>query len=229
MTRPRASGRVLLLLLSLGGIAPALCGGAMSLLACNKDPVAPEGNSEPAAAPTPPSPSAPGAQPPAGSAPTAAPSDAVRAGGLQWQDAAPFVRRAPKSSMRAAEYGVTGDGQAELAVFYFGPDQGGSVQDNETRWLGQFTQPDGSDSASKAKRSTRNVGGIEVSLIEVAGNYTGGMAMPGAPAPAPIDDAMMLAAIASGPQGPVFFKLVGPRDAVERSRAGFEQMIGSLR
>jgi hypothetical protein len=130
--------------------------------------------------------------------------------------------------MRAAEYGVTGDERAELTVFYFGPDEGGSVEANMTRWLGQFRQPDGSDSAAKAKRTTRTVGSIPVALVEVAGNYSGGMAPPGAPPPEPQQDAMLLGAVASGPHGPVFFKLVGPAATVERSRAAFEQMISSL-
>jgi hypothetical protein len=55
------------------------------------------------------------------------------------------------------------------------------------------------------------------------------MAPPGAPPPEPQPDAMLLGAVASGPHGPVFFKLVGPRAAVERSRSAFEQMIGSLK
>jgi hypothetical protein len=190
-----------------------------------------EPKDEPAPAVPPPAAPAQPANAPAQAAPAAAsaPSGPAKAGGLSWQDAAPFVRRAPKSSMRAAEYGVSGDEQAELVVFYFGPDQGGSVDANVNRWLGQFSQPDGSESASKAKRSTRDVGAIKLTLLEVSGNYAGGMAMPGAPAPQPLTDAMMLGAIATGPNGPVFFKLVGPRATVERSRAGFDQMIDSLK
>jgi hypothetical protein len=202
--------------------AVTACGGGTKQEASGEPAAA---QSEPGAAPRPEAKPAPSAPSPT----AAAPSGQASAGGLQWRDVPPFVRRAAKSSMRAAEYGIEGNDQAELAVFYFGPDQGGTVEANEKRWLGQFTQPDGSDSESKAKRSKRSVGGVEVSLIEVAGNYSGGMAMPGAAAPPPIQDAMMLAAIASGPQGPVFFKLVGPRAAVEQAREGFDQMIGSLR
>jgi hypothetical protein len=179
---------------------------------------------DPAALPSANEPKAPGAAPSG-----AAPNEPATAGGLNWQDSKPFVRRAPKSSMRAAEYGVSGDDSTELTVFYFGPDQGGTVDANITRWLGQMKQPDGSDSASKAKREERNVGGIQVALLEVAGNYSGGMAMAGAPGQPPIDDALMLGAIATGPRGPVFFKLVGPRATVENARAGFQQMIDTLR
>jgi hypothetical protein len=131
--------------------------------------------------------------------------------------------------MRAAEYGVRGAERTELAVFYFGPDQGGSVEANLTRWISQFSQPDGSDSASRARRTQRTVGsGVEVTLLELTGTYSGGMAMPGGPAPEAIPDAMMLAAIAKGPEGTVFFKLTGPAAAVEQSREGFEQLISSL-
>jgi hypothetical protein len=179
----------------------------------------------------PPAAAAPASSPTPGAAPqppTAPSPGAASAGGLRWQESAPFERRASKSSMRAAEYGLSGDESTELAVFYFGPDQGGSVDANVSRWIGQFTQPDGSPSTDKAKRETRKVGDLEVTMLELAGNYSGGMAMPGAPQPSPQTDAMLLAAIVAGPKGPVFFKLVGPRATAERIRADFDRMIGSL-
>jgi hypothetical protein len=161
--------------------------------------------------------------------PTAATPAAVEAGGLTWTSAAPLVARPPKSKMRAAEYVLANDPEAELSVFYFGEGQGGAVDANIARWLGQLGQPDGSDTAQKAKRSERSVGTVTVTLIEATGNYAGGMAMPGAPAPAPISDAMMLGAIAVGPKGPVFFKLVGKRSSVEAARAAFDGLVSSLR
>ena len=152
------------------------------------------------------------------------------AGGLTWADAAPLTRRAPKSAMRAAEYGLPGEDKLELTVFYFGPDQGGSVEANINRWLGQITQPDGSDTTAKAKRTTRKVGDMDVSVLEVTGTYSGGLAMMGGgAAPEPMTNATMLGAIASGPQGPIFFKMTGPKEAVDHSRAAFDQMISSLR
>lgn len=199
--------------------------GLVLLVACQKGAASESQPTPPPQAPAQVKAAAP-SEPAAPSAPT--PAGTPRAGGLSWQDAEPFVRRAPTSSMRAADYGVRGDGQAELAVFYFGPDQGGSVDANIARWLGQLTQPDGSDTEGKSKRTTKQVNGIEVTVLEASGTYSGGMQMPGGPAPEPQPDAMLLAAIAKGPQGPVFFKLVGSRDTVERSRAGFDRMIESL-
>ena len=178
----------------------------------------------PAAVPT-----APAAQPAANAAqPAAAATGPASAGGLAWTDPAGLVRRQPKSSMRAAEYGVEGDEQAELTVFYFGEGQGGAVEPNIARWIGQFTQADGSDTAKLAKRSEIKVQGMSVSLVEATGNFGGGMGMPGA-APTAMSDAMLLGAIANGPKGAVFFKLTGPRAVVTRARPAFDALIQSLR
>lgn len=206
-------------------------------LACNK-------SSEPAAAPGEPAPSpsaapsAPAKEQPVATSDTAAATNKPAqptatgdeapptAGGLTWRAPAPFVRRTPKSSMRAAEYGIDGETGAELSVFYFGADQGGSIEDNMKRWVGQFTQADGSE--TKAKRDERNVKGIPVALVEAKGTFSGGMAMPGGMPPVSQNDAMLLGAIAKGPNGAVFFKLTGPRAGLEKSRAAFDGLIESL-
>lgn len=164
---------------------------------------------------------------PGAAAAAPAPTGPASAGGLTWEAPAPLVRRAPKSSMRVAEYGIEGSPESELTVFYFGADQGGTVEANMTRWIGQFSQSDGSE--TKAKRSEKKYNDIEVSLVEAKGVYSGGMAMPGAPAPQAQTDAMLLGAIAKGPQGAVFFKLVGPREKLEGARGAFEGLLKSLK
>jgi hypothetical protein len=148
------------------------------------------------------------------------------AGGLSWVAPARFVARTPKSSMRVAEYGLQSDPTSELGVFYFGADQGGSVDANMTRWVGQFRHADGSE--TQAKRSKRSINGVDVDLVEAEGTYSGGMAMPGAPAPTAINDAMLLGAIAKGPQGSVFFKMVGSRAGLEGARGDFDHLLESL-
>jgi hypothetical protein len=153
-------------------------------------------------------------------------ADALNAGGLAWTAPKPFVAQPPKSSMRVAEYGVEDAPSAELAVFFFGADQGGGVEANMARWISQFQQPDGSE--TQAKRSTRTVRGIDIALVEASGTYGGGMAMPGMPPKAAQPDAALLGAIATGPGGSVFFKLVGTREALERARPAFDGLLESL-
>jgi hypothetical protein len=222
---------------------------ALLAVACEKQPAAPEKPPSPAvtsqASSAPSDPHAAGADPHAHAAdphapadphatgqmlpsasPAPVPTEPAQAGGLTWTAPEKFVRRAPKSTMRVAEYGLSKAPQAELGVFYFGADQGGSVEANMTRWIGQFTQADGSE--TKAKRSERDVKGIPVSLVEASGMFGGGMAMPGAPQPTAQPDAMLLGAIAKGPEGSVFFKFTGPREALEAARPDFEALIGSI-
>src|SRR5213075_1184553 len=67
------------------------------------------------------------------------------------------------SSMRVAELSLPhADGDAEdaqLVVYYFGG-QGGSVDANLQRWIGQIEQPDGKPSAAVAKKESRRVNGL---------------------------------------------------------------------
>jgi hypothetical protein len=163
---------------------------------------------------------------PAVQAPNPTQDDALNAGGLAWTAPKPFVPRPPKSTMRVAEYGIEGDASAELAVFFFGADQGGGVEANMARWIAQFQQPDGSE--TKAKRSERSVKGINVALVEATGTYGGGMAMPGMPAKEAQPNSGLLGAIATGPGGSVFFKLVGPSAALDQARPAFDALVESL-
>lgn len=97
---------------------------------------------------------------------------------------------------------------------------GGSVEANVTRWIGQF------DAAGQktAKRTTRRVGALDVTLVEVQGVYSGGMT-PDAGAGA---DRALLGAIVATPGMPYFFKLTGPAKTVLAARAEFDALIASL-
>lgn len=178
---------------------------------------------------------APAASPSSSAAP-ASPAKALEgpavAGGLTWTAVAPLVARPPKSQMRAAEYAVAGAGPedtTELTVHYFGAGQGGSVQANLDRWIGQFSQPDGKPSSQVAKIDKRTVGSLEVTTLDLSGVFSGGMG-PMAPRPAQAKgDHRVLGAIVAGPRGPVFFKLVGPQATVALVESAFIELIDSLR
>ncbi len=148
-------------------------------------------------------------------------------GGIRWDVTAPFIRREPKSPMRAAEYGVDGEPSVELAVFHYGDDKI-SIEGQIRAWLVQFEQRDGSDTAQKAKRKELKVGPLLVNTVEVSGIYTGPVAMPGVQV-TPERDSILLGAIVTGPKGPVIFKLSGPHDGVEPARPAFEQLVHSVR
>ena len=64
--------------------------------------------------------------------------------------------------------------------------------------------------------------------VDVSGTFGGGMQMPGMPAVPPEPNQRLLGAIVSGPNGPVFFKLVGAAGTVERVAPAFSGLLGSV-
>lgn len=164
--------------------------------------------------------------PSAGSAPSDRPLGEEAAGGLTFEGKAPFVRRVPGSSMRAAEYIVEGAPEWPLTVFFF-PGQGGGVEANVQRWVGQFHQKDGADSKDAAEVTHSKVAGLDVTRVEVRGAYGGGMTLPGKEAQT-LDEGMLLAAIAEGAEGPVFFKWVGPASLLTEHEKAFDALIASI-
>lgn len=143
--------------------------------------------------------------------------------GVAWSATAPLVARPPSRPMRNGEYAVTGaDGEAVMAVFHF-PGMGGAVQDNITRWAGQFRTEAGEPAQPEV--DTREVSGLRVTRVKVSGVFASGM--PGGAA-GPTPQQAMLGAIVEGPQGPLFFKMVGPASTVASAEAAFDTLLSSL-
>jgi len=165
-----------------------------------------------------------------GAPPTATPKAVVgpeQAGGLKFHAPEPLVQRPPGSSMRAAEYALAEAPDAALTVFFF-PGQGGGIDANIARWVGQFTQPDGSNSQERAQITKLKDSKVPVTRVELLGSFGGGMAMPGGQPPKGIEDAMLLGAIAEGPNGPLFFKWVGPAKLLSANEGAFDALIASV-
>ena len=132
------------------------------------------------------------------------------------------------SGMRAAEFELPpSGGQAEVIVYYFGESGAGSVQANIDRWVGQFTQPDGSPSKDAAKVEKATFAGQEASIITVSGRYMA-RAMPGGEAVDKADQTLM-AAIVPSPKGPYYFRLIGDRAAVAAQSGKFRELLDSLK
>ena len=133
--------------------------------------------------------------------------------------------------MRLATYqvpAVAGDQEGgECAVYYFGQGQGGSVEANIDRWIGQFQQPNGKPSKDLAKVDKRTIKGLKVTTVDVSGTYTG-MGGPRAPAGPPKQSYRLLGAIVEGAQGSIFFKFTGPAKTVAQNQAAFEKILSTL-
>jgi hypothetical protein len=144
--------------------------------------------------------------------------------GIQWTVPANWKPEAPRP-MRAATYSV---GDAECGVYYFGPGQGGSVQQNLDRWIGQFEEPGGRPSKEVARGKTETINGLKVTTVDVSGTYTGAGG-PMASEKSSKPDYRLLGAIVETSQGPVFFKFTGPAKAIAAHQTEFVHILKSLR
>lgn len=144
--------------------------------------------------------------------------------GVTWKVPVRWTMGAEKP-MRAATYVVPaldGKGEpAECAVSFFGAGQGGMVDANVDRWVGQFENP------VPPSKSEREVHGLKVTTVQIGGTYIGmgGMMMEASPRK---ENYRLLGAIVEAPGGMVFFKLTGPSQTVADAEKDFDAMLSSL-
>ena len=139
-----------------------------------------------------------------------------------------WLAEKPSSAMRAAQYRVLGadpDDAAEFVVFYFGPNQGGTIEDNITRWASQFSTAEGGRVEPVVKRS--KVRDFAVTTAELRGSYARnvGVGQQGEAKP----NQALLAGIVETPNGNIFVQLHGPAATVDAGRDGFENFIEGIR
>jgi hypothetical protein len=127
--------------------------------------------------------------------------------------------------MRLATYTVAPGG--ECGVYFFGSGQGGSVDANLERWIGQFLQADGKPSKAAAKIVKRTIHGWPVTTVDISGAYTG-MGGPMAQEGPAMTGYRLLGAIVEGPQGSVFFKFTGPEKTVAANQSAFDKLLASF-
>ena len=138
---------------------------------------------------------------------------------------------ATSSSMRVAQYALpraAGDTQdGELVVYYFGG-QGGTVDANIERWVGQMKQADGRPSSAVLKRESRTVNGLKVTLVDLSGTYVAETS-PGSGQLHNSPGFRMRAGYIETANGPYFIKLVGPAKTIGSFEKQFEAFLSSVK
>lgn len=148
----------------------------------------------------------------------------VTAAGLAFEVPVTWVPGTPSSQMRAAQIAIPGEGgAAELAVFHFGEGQGGRVEDNLVRWIGQMELPAG----ETPQRDYFESGGLAITMLSAAGTLKAGTMGMGPAEAQP--DSLLLAAVVEGPGGPWFFKATGPAKTLAPQRDSFVAALKSAR
>jgi hypothetical protein len=207
---------------SFAALAPLVALVSLTMLGCRKTPEPPAGASE--------SGSSTGLQPSPGPKAESAPPmpSSTPPVEITWVDPPSFKRVPPKNAMRKASYEVphaAGDSEdGELAVFYFGPGEGGGIEQNVTRWVKQFS----GIQAEEVKRADREANGLREHTVEIVrGTFESGM--PGMGPSGPKKDYALEGAIIEAPSGAYFFKMTGPAKTVAAARAAFMQLLDSVR
>lgn len=151
---------------------------------------------------------------------------------IKYDVPAGWTSRPPASSMRVAEFTlpkVAGDAEdGQLTVYYFGG-QGGTVQANLDRWIGQITQPDGRASKDVATTTTmKTTSGLSVALVDVSGTYVAEVT-PGSKERLNKPGFRLRAAVVETPTGPYFVKLTGPAKTIAKWNDSYLAFVKSLR
>ena len=125
--------------------------------------------------------------------------------------------------MRAAQFIVPGpdakpEEAGELVIFYFGSQQGGTVDANIQRWVGQFVEK-GRD----VKKDQGDSANGQYNLVNITGTYNKPFGPPFARQSKPAPGYQMLAITVNTSKGNYFLKLTGPVKTVSGRGRGHEK------
>ena len=111
---------------------------------------------------------------------------------------------------------IEGGPALEAKFYHFGSGQGGDVDANVQRWVGQF------EGTPDVKKEEVEVSGSKVVLVTITGTYLDGPPMGGSKTPRA--DYQMLGAILLGQDAPVFIKLTGPKATTAGIQEAYKKM-----
>lgn len=155
-----------------------------------------------------------------------APAKEVKTGPLTLNIPDTWVQEKVRTAMRAAQFVVPGsdakpEEAGELVIFYFGPQQGGKVDANIQRWVGQFVEK-GRD-VKKAQGDSANG---QYNLVNITGTYNKPFGPPISRQSKPVPGYQMLAITVNTPKGNYFLKLTGPIKTVTAAEEDMKKAIG---
>ena len=147
----------------------------------------------------------------------------VEVGALRFELPPGWSRSEPSSPMRVAQATIPGPGgPGELAVFFFGAGQGGGVDANVKRWLGQID----TDPGTMPDQSSFQVNGFTVTSVDATGTLRASSMGMGPKTDLP--DQRLMGGVVEGNGGPWFFKVTGPKTTLGPEREHVLAMLRSV-
>ncbi len=149
------------------------------------------------------------------------PRENPRVLGIRWDVPPAFEWRQTTDALRSGEYTAL-DARVLVIVSYAEGSVPGGIERAARSWSWQMRPPE-----APAEFATRTVNGLAVATVDVAGRFDADGSDWGSGFD-PMDGQRLLGAAVHGPRGPVYFKLVGPKDAVAELVDDFELWVDSL-
>jgi len=149
---------------------------------------------------------------------------------LEYMATAPaeWVPTPTATTMRLAEFTAPGSGgaDAEVVAYYFGPEQGGSVEANTQRWMAQFFD----EAGNHPRPAIEDVDGgvFPTTLVSLEGSYARSVGMGGTSEDA-VPDQMLLAAVVETPRGNLYLQMHGSSATVRAQRDRFLSFVRTVR
>jgi hypothetical protein len=137
-----------------------------------------------------------------------------------------WTKKQPANRIIEVEYAVLPVKGDETPGRFTAMGAGGSVEQNVTRWVGQFV-----GDAVKPKLDKLTVSGCEVQVVDLTGTYKDSPGGPFAGGKETLRDnyRMLGAIIATKDAGNYFVKLYGPKATVGENEAKFQELVKSLK
>jgi hypothetical protein len=159
---------------------------------------------------------------------------AVSLGGLESHAPVEWKQQETSGPNRVYQFSVPkveGDSaDAQIAIFYFGPNGAGSVADNITRWKGMFIPPQGKTIDEATKVARFKTSGEDTTYADIQGTYKF-KARPFDPnAKEELKpDYRMIGVIFGSPKGPYYIRFVGPAKTVNQHKIAFDNWLKSFK
>ncbi len=132
-----------------------------------------------------------------------------------------WKRQPPANQMRLAEATIPdASGDPAKACLVVLSSAGGSIESNISRWAGQVHDAQGQPVAGTPE--TKQVGGVNVTIVEMTGTYSGMNE-------APKENWTLRGAIVETAQGLLFIKMMGPAESMKAALPGFNSMVDSIK
>jgi len=114
----------------------------------------------------------------------------------------------------------------EIAVFFFGPGDGGSAKENIESWIGTMFNAEGKPAAAEQKH--HKTGGLDISQVVLFGTYNQNIPVPGIP-PVSKPNYGLLGAVIENPKGNIYWRFTGPEPLITANMPLFNKIIDSVK